>query len=174
MTWRYQTMGSPIGDIFLIARGDALCVLDFTDYEARMRALLKRRFGEIDLAAGALPAALRHGVEAYFAGDFSRLDRIPTRTGGSAFQQRVWRALRAIPVGETTSYGAIAARIGAPGAARAVGLANGANPVAIVIPCHRVIGANGALTGYGGGLERKRWLLAHEGVAPWRQGELNI
>jgi len=83
-------------------------------------------------------------------------------TGGTPFQQEVWRSLRAIPCGTTTSYGKLAAQIGRPAAVRAVGLANGANPVAVVIPCHRVIGSNGSLTGYGGGLERKRWLLDHE------------
>lgn len=174
MTWHYEIMGSPIGDIHLIAEGEALCALEFEGYEKRMRQFLKRRFGRVEIEAGPVPAATRDSVEAYFAGDFSALDRIPTKTGGTEFQERVWQALRAIPCGETTTYGAIAKRIGAPGASRAVGLANGSNSIALVIPCHRVIGADGSLTGFGGGLERKQWLLAHEGVAPQGQGELGL
>jgi methylated-DNA-[protein]-cysteine S-methyltransferase len=107
---------------------------------------------------------MRDALAAYFAGEIGALDRIEVRTGGSAFQQKVWRALRTLPAGRTTSYGRLAARIGAPKAVRAVGAANGANPVSVVVPCHRLIGANGRLTGYGGGLDRKRWLLAHEGA----------
>jgi methylated-DNA-[protein]-cysteine S-methyltransferase len=103
-------------------------------------------------------------LEAYFAGDLAALDGVTTRTAGTEFQQQVWAALRTIPVGATASYGEIAAQIGQKGAARAVGAANNRNPVAIVIPCHRVIGANGALVGYGGGLERKLLLLRHEGA----------
>ncbi len=103
-------------------------------------------------------AALR----AYFAGDLTAIDNLPVETAGTLFQRLVWRALREIPCGQTISYAQLAQRIGRPAAARAVGLANGANPVSIVVPCHRVIGASGSLTGYGGGLERKRWLLTHE------------
>jgi methylated-DNA-[protein]-cysteine S-methyltransferase len=99
---------------------------------------------------------------AYFDGDVRALDALPVKTQGTAFQSEVWAALRAIPVGQTRSYGQLAAAIGRPSAVRAVGLANGSNPVGVIVPCHRVIGANGTLTGYAGGLERKRWLLAHE------------
>jgi methylated-DNA-[protein]-cysteine S-methyltransferase len=102
-------------------------------------------------------------MDAYFAGEMAALGRVPWTVVGTDFQKTVWRALLDIPAGTTTTYGALAARIGRPAAVRAVGLANGANPVGLVIPCHRVIGADGSLTGYGGGLERKRWLLAHEG-----------
>src|SRR5208283_2077845 len=97
-----------------------------------------------------------------FAGDLRVLDLLPVETGGTAFQRQVWQSLREIPCGTTVSYGQLAERIGRPSAVRAVGLANGANPVAVVVPCHRVIGSNGSLTGYGGGIERKRWLLNHE------------
>jgi methylated-DNA-[protein]-cysteine S-methyltransferase len=90
------------------------------------------------------------------------LDTLKTATGGTEFQRTVWAALRAIPAGETRSYGQLAAAIGKPRAVRAAGLANGQNPIAVIVPCHRVIGANGTLTGYAGGVERKRWLLAHE------------
>ncbi len=111
------------------------------------------------------PDAVREAARAladYFAGDLDAIADLPTAANGTAFQLSVWAALRQIPVGETVSYGALAARIGRPKAVRAVGLANGANPIAIVVPCHRVIGADASLTGYGGGLHRKRWLLAHE------------
>ena len=107
------------------------------------------------------PAAIREAVGAYFAGDLAALAAISWRTGGTDFQRSVWTALCAIPVGETVTYKQLAERIGRPGAVRAVGLANGANPVGVVVPCHRVIGSDGSLTGYGGGLERKRWLLTH-------------
>jgi methylated-DNA-[protein]-cysteine S-methyltransferase len=100
----------------------------------------------------------------YFAGDLGAIDKLPVKTAGTPFQRAVWNALREIPRGATESYGQLAERIGRPTAVRAVGLANGSNPIGIVVPCHRVIGANGSLTGYGGGMERKRWLLDHEGA----------
>lgn len=112
----------------------------------------------------ALGAALEQ-LEAYFAGSLTCFD-LPLAAGGTPFQQSVWAALLRIPFGQTRSYGRIAADLGVPGSARAVGLANGRNPIAIVVPCHRVIGADGSLTGYAGGLECKRWLLAHEGGPP--------
>jgi methylated-DNA-[protein]-cysteine S-methyltransferase len=108
-------------------------------------------------------AATLEQLSEYFAGT-RRVFDLPLRLQGTAFQQRVWRELREIPYGETWSYGQLAKRIGNPSASRAVGLANGRNPISILVPCHRVIGADGSLTGYGGGLERKRWLLAHEGL----------
>ena len=108
------------------------------------------------------PEAVRDALAAWFAGDLGALDGLPVKTGGTPFQRAVWKALRDIPAGETRTYGQLATAIGAPRAVRAVGLANGANPVGVIVPCHRVIGANGTLTGYAGGLERKRWLLAHE------------
>jgi methylated-DNA-[protein]-cysteine S-methyltransferase len=103
-------------------------------------------------------------MRAYLAGDLGCLNCIPVSTGGTAFQQEVWSALRTIPPGTVLSYGEMAARLGKPGSYRAVGMTNALNPIAIVVPCHRLVGANGALTGYAGGLERKRWLLQHEGV----------
>ncbi|HEX7389242.1 MAG TPA: methylated-DNA--[protein]-cysteine S-methyltransferase, partial [Acidiphilium sp.] len=105
---------------------------------------------------------VRDRLNAYFAGDLAAVDTITVRAAGTGFQHRVWTALRTIPPGTTTSYGELAARLGVPKASRAVGLANGANPISIVVPCHRVIGADGRLTGYGGGIERKAWLLDHE------------
>ena len=157
---------APLATLLLVTDGEgALRALDFADYDERMRRLLARHYGSFELVPGPAPAALTAALDAYFAGDLAALDAVRVATGGSAFQRGVWAALRAIPPGHTTSYGALAASLGNPGASRAVGLANGANPVGIVVPCHRVIGSSGAITGYAGGVERKRWLLAHEGVS---------
>ncbi|MBC7506119.1 MAG: methylated-DNA--[protein]-cysteine S-methyltransferase [Sandarakinorhabdus sp.] len=156
---------APMAELLVVTDDEGvLRALDFSDYEERMQRLLARHYGAFALVEGAVPAALAAALNAYFGGDLAALDAVPVATGGSEFQRQVWAALRAIPAGTTSGYGALAARIGRPGAARAVGLANGANPIGIVVPCHRVIGASGALTGYAGGVERKRWLLAHEGV----------
>lgn len=125
-------------------------------------------FGNSEEADAPSPPALVDALGAYFAGHLAALDDLPVAPAGSAFQTRVWALLRTIPPGETRSYGDLAKVLGQPGAARAVGLANGANPIAIVIPCHRVIGANGTLTGYAGGMDRKAWLLRHEGALPER------
>jgi AraC family transcriptional regulator of adaptative response/methylated-DNA-[protein]-cysteine methyltransferase len=155
---------APVGEILLVTDGDTLRALDFADYADRMRTLLTRHYGEVSLVDGDAPASVTTALDAYFAGDATALDALPVATGGSDFQRSVWAALRAIPAGTTTGYGALAASLGKPGAARAVGLANGANPIGIVVPCHRVIGANGTLTGYAGGVARKEWLLRHEGA----------
>ena len=160
---------APVGELLVVTDSDGtLRALDFIDFEARMLILLRRHYGSVELTAGEAPAPVVAALDAYFAGDITALDALPVTTGGSEFQRRVWAALRRIPAGSTTGYGALAAMLGQPGAARAVGLANGANPVGIVVPCHRVIGASGALTGYAGGVERKRWLLRHE--AEWKGG----
>jgi len=143
----------------------ALRVFDWAGYEARMQRLLARHYGAVTPGAARAPEHLRTALTAYFGGDLASIDTIEVATGGTAFQRTVWAALRDIPAGRTESYGQLAARIGLPKAVRAVGLANGANPVGLIVPCHRVIGANGSLTGYGGGIERKRWLLNHEGAA---------
>lgn len=158
---------APAFDLLLVTDGDGvLRALDFSDFEERMLRLLARHYGAFTLAAGTAPAAVVSALDGYFGGDLAALDGLAIATGGTAFQKSVWAALRRIPAGQTTGYGALAALLGNPGAARAVGLANGSNPIGIVVPCHRVIGANGALTGYAGGVERKRWLLAHEGAVP--------
>jgi methylated-DNA-[protein]-cysteine S-methyltransferase len=160
---RLQT---PIGEALLVADGDGfLRAFDWSDHQARLRALMARYYGDVPLTEARAPAAVTGAVEAYFAGRIDAMAKIAWRTAGTPFQQSVWRALAAIPAGATVSYGALAATIGKPAAVRAVGLANGANPIGVVVPCHRVIGADGSLTGYGGGLERKRWLLTHEGAA---------
>jgi len=161
-----ETLQTPIGPILVAADDQGrLCGVEFWNDEAAMRKLLQRHFGSAKVASGKVAASLHAAFDRYFAGDAEALTSVPWRTGGTAFQQTVWKALTTIPVGETWSYAQLAAAIGKPSAVRAVGLANGANPVPIVIPCHRVIGKSGALTGFGGGLERKRWLLRHEGAA---------
>lgn len=157
---------SPIGTILLVFDREArLRALDFEDFEERMRRLLRLHYGAngFTLEPGSAPASIADPLRAYFAGDLKALDSIPVKTGGTDFQRQVWAGLRTIPVGTTMTYGGLAAKLGRPKAMRAVGLANGSNPVGIVVPCHRVVGTTG-LTGYAGGLERKSWLLAHEGV----------
>jgi methylated-DNA-[protein]-cysteine S-methyltransferase len=157
----YDEVESPIGTILTAWLGDALCALDYEDYRDRMTELLDLRFGRPTLSPRKQPA-FRAALGAYFAGDLGALNTVKIDGGGTAFQKSTWTALRTIPAGGTATYGDIAARIGSPAAARAVGLANSLNPIAIVVPCHRVIGANGKLTGYAGGLHRKQWLLQHE------------
>lgn len=155
-------LDSPLGRILLVSDGQGqVRALDFEDYRPRMERLLARHYGPVRLVPGQAPD-LRARLAGYFAGDVAALDSIITATGGTAFQRRVWQALRTIPPGRTLTYGDLARQIDSPTAMRAVGLANGANPIGIIVPCHRVVGANGTLTGYAGGLERKRWLLAHE------------
>ena len=165
MQLTHDQFASPIGTITLVTdAAGRLRALDFSDYDARMRQLLDRYCSPYEMQAGAAPAAIRSALGAYFDGDLPALAGVEAESAGTAFQRAVWAALRTIPAGSTRSYGSIAASLGKPGASRAVGLANGANPIAIVVPCHRVIGADASLTGFGGGLHRKRWLLEHEGV----------
>jgi len=159
---------TPIGTLILVADTEGnLRVTDWTDHEDRMLLLLERHYGknQFRLEPTRNPHGLTAALTRYFDGDLAAIDTLPVQTAGTPFQREVWRALREIPCGTTTSYGELAARIGRPSAVRAVGLANGANPIGVVVPCHRVIGANGSLTGYGGGLPRKRWLLHHESPA---------
>jgi methylated-DNA-[protein]-cysteine S-methyltransferase len=161
----FDRVSSPLGTLALAWDDEQrLRVLDFQTHETRMARLLRRHYGEggYTLVPAPAPAAIAVPLGAYFAGALRAIETVPVETGGTEFQRHVWAALREIPAGTTTTYRELAASIGRPSACRAVGLANGANPVGIVVPCHRVIGADGTLTGYGGGLERKRWLLAHE------------
>jgi methylated-DNA-[protein]-cysteine S-methyltransferase len=160
-----DSLATPIGElIYVCDREGALRMIDWSDHNPRGERLLNIHYGRggYALTKQRDPFGLTTRLAAYFAGDIHAIDDIPTATAGTAFQREVWRALRAIPAAETISYGRLAERIGRPRAVRAVGLANGSNPVGVVVPCHRVIGANGSLTGYGGGLHRKEWLLAHE------------
>lgn len=156
---------SPIGPILIVADAEgAVRAIDFADYEERMHQLLRIQYGDYSVSPDTGHGVAVRALTAYFEGDLDTLADIPIKTAGTAFQREVWTALREIPAGSTTSYGQLAAKLGRPKASRAVGLANGSNPISIAVPCHRVIGANGALTGYGGGMERKRWLLDHERV----------
>ena len=156
---------TPIGIALLVTDAEgALRALDWEDYEHRMRELLRLHYGAVDLREQAAPAAMKAALSDYFAGDLAQLSSIAWRIAGTPFQQKVWTALAQIPVGTALSYGTLAAKIDMPKAVRAVGHANGSNPISVVLPCHRLIGANGSLVKYGGGLERKRWLLRHEGV----------
>jgi methylated-DNA-[protein]-cysteine S-methyltransferase len=164
MMLSYDEFDSPIGGILFVSKGDATCALDFAAYEKRMHTLLERRFGTVDLRRGEDPQNLKRQLRNYFDGDLHAFDQTQVCTQGTAFQESVWKALRGIPVGETWTYGQLAVHIRRPKASRAVGHANSLNPVAIIVPCHRVIGASSALTGYAGGMERKEWLLRHEGA----------
>ena len=156
-------VSSPLGPMVLVSdREGDLRALDFEDHEARMQRLLRRHYGSCVLESGRVPGTVRDALAAFFTGEIEAIAAITVRTHGTEFQRRVWAALRRIPAGSTMTYGQLAALIERPNASRAVGLANGSNPIAIIVPCHRVIGADGTLTGYGGGIERKRWLLAHE------------
>jgi methylated-DNA-[protein]-cysteine S-methyltransferase len=156
---------SPIDGLWLAVDQDGvLRLLHFDRPEEDFLMILRRSYPKAELVRGRAPPPVREPLDAYFAGDIVALDRIPVRAVGSDFQKSVWDNLRQIPVGLTMSYGAMARKLGKPDASRAVGLANGSNPIAVVVPCHRVIGADGSLTGFGGGLPRKKWLLEHEGA----------
>jgi methylated-DNA-[protein]-cysteine S-methyltransferase len=163
-TLTLDRLETPIGTALLVTdEAGVLRAFNWTDYEAKMRAWIGRHYPKARLVEGRSP--LRDAFARYFAGDAAALGGVRWIASGTDFQRRVWDALCAIPAGETISYRQLAERIGKPTAMRAVGLANGANPVAVVVPCHRVIGANGSLTGYGGGLPRKTWLLKLEGAS---------
>jgi O-6-methylguanine DNA methyltransferase len=183
------TISTPVGDMLALASDEGLCALEFTGPKKRPTRLegrpsarvgrlqilecrLQRHFPphEIVDRETAIITRTRRWLAAYFAGTSAEIGDLPLDMRGGAFEKRVWKALTRIPPGETTSYGAIAKALGSAGASRAVGAANGANPIAIIVPCHRVIGASGSLVGYGGGLERKTWLLDHE--RRWRRDSL--
>jgi methylated-DNA-[protein]-cysteine S-methyltransferase len=156
---------TPIGTALLVTDADGhLRALDWEDYETRMKELLRLHYGAVRLKPAPAPREMRTALAGYFEGDIDRLETIGWRVAGTPFQQKVWHAVSRIAAGTTMSYGALAAKIEMPRAVRAVGHANGSNPISVVLPCHRLIGANGSLVKYGGGLERKRWLLQHEGV----------
>lgn len=163
------SFSSPLGGLLIVfdSKQRVRCV-DFADYEARMERLLRIHYGEINkgytLTNKKLPGALVASLADYFSGRLTALDMIPVATAGTEFQKIVWDALRKIKPGSTISYAELAKTIGRPNAMRAVGLANGANPIGIIVPCHRVIGSDGSLTGYAGGIERKQWLLNHEQI----------
>jgi O-6-methylguanine DNA methyltransferase len=159
-----DTIESEIGPIVIVTRPGALCAVDFEECDERMKRLLSRRFEDFALVREDNPLGVSEKLRAYFGKDYAALDDIVVETGGTEFQRRVWAALRAIPPGSTRTYGELAAQLGGSHRARAVGLANAQNPLSIVVPCHRLVGSDGSLTGYAGGLARKQWLLRHEGA----------
>ncbi|HVZ39909.1 MAG TPA: methylated-DNA--[protein]-cysteine S-methyltransferase [Candidatus Kapabacteria bacterium] len=159
----FDTIQSPVGPLTIVADGTSIVTLEFGGHEGRMEKMLEGRFGAITMRRLRDPLGATSALEAYLAGELNALDVLPVDPGGTPFQQKVWRALRTIPVGQAISYAELAMMVEQPAAYRAVGNANSRNPIAIAIPCHRVIGSSAALTGYAGGLERKRWLLEHEG-----------
>jgi len=167
-TFHSECFDTPTGRMVLITDPQGLVhALDWEDHHERSQRLLGRYYRNVTLALreASQESAAKRAVLAYFDGRLDAIDRLQVATSGSDFQNQVWRALRQIPSGKTLSYGALAKEIGRPRAVRAVGLANGSNPIAIIVPCHRVIGADASLTGYGGGLPRKRWLLQHEAAS---------
>lgn len=155
---------SPIGAILVACKGETLLALEFADARDRMMAALRRRHGDFAPVETVDPAGVCTRIGAYLLGELDALDDIAVDGGGTEFQRKVWVELRRIAPGQVVSYGALARRMGIPSSVRAVARANALNPISIVVPCHRVIGSDGSLTGYGGGLPRKRWLLEHEGV----------
>jgi methylated-DNA-[protein]-cysteine S-methyltransferase len=163
-----DTIDSPIGPLTVAERGVKVCLLHFGGTGPAIDRTLERWYPGETRARREVPG-IREVLTRYFGGDVAAIDTVAVELNGSDFQKRVWQALRRIPHGSTLSYGALARRIGAPAAVRAVGTANGSNPIALIVPCHRVIGSDGTLTGYGGGLDRKAWLLKHE-HARWNDG----
>jgi len=160
-----ERLNTPTGWMLVVTDAEQrVRAVEWESHEERMKRLLRRHYGAggYELRPATTPTPASEALQRYFAGDLSAIDEVVTHTNGTEFQRSVWEALRRIPAGETLSYSGLAAQIGRPRATRAVGLANGSNPIPVVAPCHRVIGANASLTGFGGGLERKKWLLDHE------------
>jgi methylated-DNA-[protein]-cysteine S-methyltransferase len=179
MTERFykERFDTPTGWMLLVTDTEQrLRAAEWEDKAHRLERSLRLHYGEngfqLQPLRGSSPARL--ALEAYFEGELAAIEAICTQTRGTDFQRGVWAALREIPVGSTVSYGQLAKKIGRPAAVRAVGAANGANPIPVIVPCHRVIGADASLTGFGGGLERKRWLLAHERAHAPRNGPYNL
>lgn len=164
-----ERLPTPVGELILVTdEADRVRAVDWDDREPRLQRLLGLHYGRpvAPLTTRATRSRALRALAAYFEGDLAAINGLPVATGGTPFQCAVWTALREIPAGQTVSYSELAVGIGRPSAVRAVGLANGANPISVIVPCHRVIGRNAALTGYAGGLERKAWLLAHESARP--------
>ncbi len=162
--WR-ETLATPLGEMVVVTSDRAVHLVDFADCEDRRRTLADRHLGKTGITDRAPVSPASRALHAYFSGDVTAIDRLDVATSGTSFQEEVWAALRRIPAGHTCGYGVMAERLGRPNAARAVGRANGLNPVSIIIPCHRLVGASGSLTGYAGGIERKKWLVRHEACA---------
>ena len=154
---------SPVGMLRIGTIGQTLCLVTFDDQEEH-RGIIEKHMADCQVQNGDCPKPVKQALDAYFQGEFDLLDALEINPHGTAFQTRVWDAVRGVRAGRTTSYGEIAGQIGNPKAVRAVGRANGQNPLVLVVPCHRIIGKSGSLVGYGGGLDRKKWLLNHEGA----------
>jgi len=165
---------SALGVVVIAASDGRLIGLDFGEHRRRMIRTLTTRAGRAAVRRARDPFGLSARIRNYLDGDLTAIDGVPVDPGGTRFQRQVWTALRRIPAGTTVTYAEMACAVGRPRAARAVGTANARNPIPIVIPCHRMIGGDGSLTGYGGGLSRKRWLLAHEGALPSHQGTAGV
>ncbi|WP_318363060.1 methylated-DNA--[protein]-cysteine S-methyltransferase [Enterobacter sp.] len=166
LTLLEDKIATPLGPLWVMCDEQfRLRAVEWEEHSDRMEQLLglHYRLEGYQRVSASNPGGLSQKLRDYFAGDLDVIDTLPTETAGTPFQREVWKALRAIPCGQVMHYGQLAAALGRAGAARAVGAANGSNPVSIVVPCHRVIGSNGMLTGYAGGVQRKEWLLRHEG-----------
>lgn len=192
LTLKSETIATPLGELEIITDNQGqLRALEWADFHPRLLQLLVRHYGPdhslhpsatlvaksaakpgFSLHQDNVEQSIRQRIQDYFAGDLAAIDALPVATAGTEFQRTVWKMLRAIPCGQIMTYGQMAAQLGNPGASRAVGLANGSNPISVVVPCHRVIGSNGTLTGYAGGVERKKWLLMHEGYLFDQQNSL--
>ena len=159
-----ERLETPVGPMVLVAHDGVVLLFEFEGTAGRIERQMRARFGDVDLQAATNPFGISDQIRSYFAGDIHAIDDILTDGGGTDFERRVWAELRKIPAGTTVSYGHIARKLGDVQLSRAVGTANGRNPIAIIVPCHRVIGADGSMTGYGGGLQNKEWLLRHEGA----------
>ena len=170
----YAEIVSPVGDILVFSDGHAICHLDFSDCRDRADRLLQRHFAHYSLQQKDNPLQIRTRLTAYFAGKSDAFDGVKLNPGGTPFQQKVWAQLQKIPFGRTLSYAELAIAIGQESAVRAVAGANAKNPVAIIIPCHRVIASNGSLAGYAGGVERKAWFLSHEGSLPAKTMQVDM
>ncbi|MFT3986636.1 methylated-DNA--[protein]-cysteine S-methyltransferase [Aestuariivirga sp.] len=168
----HDRISTPLGPMALMARDGVLLALEFDEEETCIAREMRRRFPGENAQHTDNPFGFTALIGSYFAGDLSAIDGIPADGGGTEFERQVWAELRRIPCGETQSYGEVARRLGDPNLSRAVGIANSRNHNAIVVPCHRVIGSDGTLTGYAGGLHRKQWLLRHEHAPAVAQGDL--
>ncbi len=159
-----ERLETPVGTMVLVARDGVVLLFEFEETAGRVERPMRSRFGDVELQPATNPFGISDRIRDYFAGDNHALDDLLTDGGGTEFEGQVWAELRKIPAGTTVSYGHIARKLGSVQHSRAVGTANGRNPIAIIVPCHRVIGADGSMTGYGGGIARKEWLLRHEGA----------
>ena len=166
LTLLEDKIATPVGPLWILCDENFhLRAIEWEEHSDRMEQLLDIHYRQqgYTRVASRNPGGLSQKLIDYFEGDLAIIDTLPTATGGTDFQREVWQPLRTIPCGQVMHYGQLAEQLGRPGAARAVGAANGSNPVSIVVPCHRVIGRNGTMTGYAGGVQRKEWLLRHEG-----------